>query len=141
MDKRIIIFSPESRDLEEIALTTEDYFKKNFKRFLPIEMQKFFTLSESSRKGYSLGEGGEILLIFDRRLNSRGSKPIHFEKGKEREALTQMALKMSRDYCDKIGIPYIQYEGEIRNREEYAFIAKIDAIKDKLQQRLEKYRV
>ena len=137
MDKRILIFSSDPRDQEEIALTIEDYFKHRFKRFLPIEIQKFFSLSDSSNKGYSIGKGGEILIVFDRRLCSDEGKRISFEEGKEKESLTRLALKMSKEYCTQMKIPYILYEGEIRNRAEDIFIAKIEEVKSKLGTRLE----
>ncbi len=131
-----MVFSPDPRDLEEIALTLNNYIDRNFKNS-KIEIQKFFGLSESSIKGYPIGSGGEILVVFDRRLCPREIQSIELRPGFEKEALTQLSLKMSKEYCDKSGIPYIQYEGEIRNRIEQLFVAKIDGVKNKIKKRLE----
>jgi len=132
-----MVFSSDPRDLEDISLTLEDYLKINFKKFLPIDIQKFFTLNDSSKRGYALGRGGEILLIFDRRLCPRDTPLSSRNRDIGRVEFTQMALKMSKDYCDKANIPYIQYEGEMRNRMEEVFIRKIDGVKNKMSKLIE----
>ena len=71
-----MIFSPESKDLDGIALTIDDYVRMNLKKDLPIEIQKFSTINEPSIKedsigrAYSIWLGGEILVVFDRRICS-----------------------------------------------------------------------
>ncbi|VVB83259.1 Uncharacterised protein [uncultured archaeon] len=137
MNKRIMVFSPEPRDLDEIALSIEDYVRKNFKNYLPIEIQKFSTIGEPSIRGYSIGNGGEVFLVFDRRICSDGSRNPSLRSGHEKEDFSQLALRMSKEHCDKFEIPYIQYDGEIAKRAEDMFIAKIEVVKDKIKGRLE----
>ena len=131
-----MVFSPARRDLEEITITLKDYLKLNLRKYLPIEIQEFSTLAESSSRGESIGTGGEILIVFDRRICPSEERKIPFKKD-EKQALIQNALKMSKEYCDKVEIPYVQYEGEITNRIEKMFITKIDGVKDKIIKRLE----
>jgi hypothetical protein len=131
-----MIFSPDTRDLEDVALTIDYYFKKKLKRG-EIEIQTFSALNEPSNMGCSLGIGGEVLVVFDRRICPKEERRIELKAGYEREALVQLALKMSQEYCDKAGVPYIQYVGEMRNGAEEMFIAKVDGVKDKIQLRLE----
>jgi len=132
-----MVFSPARRDLDEITITLKDYLRLNLKKYLPIEIQEFSTLAESSSRGESIGTGGEILIIFDRRICPSEERKISFKEGFEKQALIQNALKMSKEYCDKVEIPYVQYEGEITNRIEKMFITKIDGVKDKIIKRLE----
>jgi len=136
-----MIFSPEQRDLEEIALTIEDYVRKSFKEYLPIEIQKFSTINEPSTKDstgktYSIGIGGEILIVFDRRICSGSSRNLNLRYGHEKQDFIQLSLKMSKEYCDKREIPYLEYEGEIAKRAEDIFIAKIKGVEDKIKARL-----
>lgn len=132
-----MIFSPEQRDLEEIALTLEDYVRRNFKTYPPIEIQKFSTITEPSIGGYSIGIGGEILVVFDRRICSGNSRNPSLRAGYEKQDFIQLSLRMSKDECEKQKIPWIEYEGEITKRIEDIFIAKIKGVEDKIKVRLE----
>ncbi len=138
-----MIFSPESKDLDGIALTIDDYVRMNLKKDLPIEIQKFSTINEPSIKedsigrAYSIGLGGEILVVFDRRICSGNSRNHSLRAGYEKQDFSQLALEMSKNECEKQEIPYIEYEGEIAKRAEDIFIAKIKGVEDKIKRRLE----
>jgi hypothetical protein len=138
MNNRIIIFSADPKDQDDISWTIEAYLRNNFKKYTSnIETQKFSSLSESTTRGYAIGKSGEILVVFDRRLCPREERRVELKKGEEREGLIQLALEMSKKECDKNEIPYVQYEGEIRNGTEDAFITKINRVKEKIKKRLE----
>jgi hypothetical protein len=139
MNKRTMIFSPILKDQEEIGMTLEDYFNHNFKGHLPIDIQKFATLHEPTMKGYSLGNGGEILIVFDRRLCPREGSYIEHQGRRNEINLEELAIKdlrMQKGYCYQQGIPFLTYEGEIERRVEREFIAKLDKVKEGISKRL-----
>ncbi len=138
MNKRVLIFSPEVRDREEIEGVLEQYFKKNFRHYLPrVDFQKYSMLSEPI-KDNQIGhwETGETFVVFDRRLCSQKNHIKSLISSQYYRAL-KISCEMSRELCDKKGIPYIIYEGEITKKEEKAFIGKRENFKNKIKERLE----
>jgi len=74
MVKRIIIFSPYINDRIELEYEIIDYLKSKkslIKDYKEIEIQKFSDIGECIRNENKIGTGGEILVIFDRRLYSK----------------------------------------------------------------------
>ena len=71
MDKRVLIFAPYVEYQRKIEFVVEDYFKKNFHEIDEINIQKFSSIGDSINRGNKIGLGGEVLVIFDRKLCSK----------------------------------------------------------------------
>ncbi len=138
MNKRVLIFSPEVREREEIEEIVKMFFKSNFgKYYSQIDFQKYSTLGEPV-KDNQIGHWGlgEILVIFDRHISPKTSQDPSFKNTPYFRAL-KVSYDMSRNLCDEKEIPYIIYEGEMTKKEEKKFIFKIEEIRDQIKSRLE----
>lgn len=139
MDKRILIFSPELMDRERIEEFIDRYSKINFKEnYGDIKIQKYSSFQEPPTAN-QLGHWGvrELFVVVDRRLcpNKKRFKKIHYTpyyRG------LKASSELSKQLCVEMGIPYIEYEGEITKRQELKLIAKLDGVKDKIKDRLNK---
>jgi len=138
MSKRVLIFSPELKDREEIAEILQEYFKRNFGNFYSqIEIQKYSMLREPV-KDNQLGHWGigETLVVFDRRLCSQKER-IRSNVNRPYYKALKVAYEMSVGLCDKKEIPHVVYKGEIAQKKESAFIAELEKIRGKINGRLE----
>ncbi|RLG15023.1 hypothetical protein DRN69_03615 [Candidatus Pacearchaeota archaeon] len=140
MNKRILIFSPYRADQEGLEYIILDYFRKKFKRVKDIEIQKFSDIGDSIKSENKIGLGGEIFVVFDRKISpeDKRKKPsewtcnerIYFDSLKT-------LFELSKKICEKEEIPYIIYEGEIEKKEEGEIIRKLKRIEEKVSYRLE----
>jgi len=141
MDKRVLIFSPYLRYQEGIEFAVTNYFKENLNGIYGIDIQKFSAIGDSINRGNKIGIGGEVLVVFDRKLCSKDKrvKPFEWTK-KERiyfEGLRIM-LEMSKEICDKEKIPNLMYEGEIERGKKDLLIIKLNKVKKGIENRLKK---
>ncbi len=139
MNKRIIIFSPEARDQEEISLVVREYFLKNFPSYLTkIEVQKYSTFSQPKPTKNQLGhwESGEILAIIDRRISGEKNRYKGLEKTPYYKSLG-ISCEMSINLCREKNIPFVIYKGEVRRKVEKEFTTRIDEFKEQIKNRLE----
>ena len=138
MSKRVLIFSPEMKDREELEDVVREYFKKNFGNYYTqIDFQKYSMLREPVIDN-QLGHWGaaEIFTIFDQRLCSSKHRFKGIEKTPYYQALG-VSYKISLKLCNEKQIPYIIYKGEITKKEEKVFATKLESVKDKIKSRLE----
>lgn len=138
MKKRAIIFAPEAKDREVLAGILDEFFKRSFEDYYPqIEIQKYSMLREPLADN-QIGHWGtaETFVIFDRRLCSSRSRLKSLRDTPYYKAL-KASYEMSLGLCDKNGIPYVIYKGEIAKKEEKVFVAQIGRLTDKIRSRLE----
>jgi len=138
MNKRVLIFSPEVRDKEEISAFLQSFFRKNFANyFSQIDFQKYSMLREPITDN-QLGHWGvaEIFTVFDQRLCSSKHRFKGIEQTPYYKAL-KASYKTSLKLCNEKQIPYIIYKGEITKKEEKVFATELEEEKDKIRGRLE----
>ncbi len=135
MVKRIIIFSPYINDRIKLEYEIIDYLKSKkslIKDYKEIEIQKFSDIGECIRNENKIGTGGEILVIFDRRLYSKRENML---AGKDEKILfksLKILLDLSKKVCDEEKIPYFMYEGEIEKDKKKNLQKKIINIEEKI---------
>ena len=138
MTKRVLIFSPEVKDQEEITVVVKGYFLKNFGNYLSqIEIQRYSALNEPATKD-QIGhwESREILAVMDRRLCSQKNRFKFIKETPYYKAL-KASYEMSLALCKKKNIPCVIYQGEIVKGEEEKLITKIRNLKEQIKGRLE----
>lgn len=140
MDKRILIFSPELKDREDIAFFIKEYFKKNFRDYFnDLEIQNYFKFNEPPEID-RLGHWGEreLFVVMDQRLGRSNSRFKEMRNNSSyKKSFEYHVFDLSKKLCDEKNIPYIFYEGEITKEEEFILTEKIDNVKDKIKNRLE----
>jgi hypothetical protein len=140
--KRIIIFSPETKDQEGIAVRVTDNLKEILRMYPgKVEVKKFSSIGESLKSENRIGSGGEILVVFDKYVQMTGRhRDIFFNGASKVERLYVSSLKaevtISKHICEEEGIPYIEYEGEIERGREGTFRAKIKSVESEVLARL-----
>jgi len=137
MDKRVLIFSPEIKDREEIAVVIDEYFKHNFGEYSDLYIQKYSSFCEPPTTN-QLGHWGlsEIFVVMDRRLCPDKSRFVEIKFRNYYRGL-RISLELSKKVCDEKDIPYIMYEGEITKKQDAKLKIKIDSHKNKIRDRLE----
>ncbi|OGJ12855.1 hypothetical protein A3K82_00890 [Candidatus Pacearchaeota archaeon RBG_19FT_COMBO_34_9] len=136
MNKRILIFSPELKDREQIEEVVGEYFTKEFRAYFKgIQIQAY---PEFKSPQPMLGhlELGEVFVVFDQRICSKEMHYQGIEKTPYFKSL-KLSFELSQQLCNEKNIPYVLYKGEIAKKEDNLFIAKIDSVKDKIKNRLE----
>lgn len=140
MDQRILIFSPELIDKEDIGVIVKEYFFNNFKKyFKDLKIQKFSSFREPLTYD-QLGHWneGEIFVVMDRRLCPKGKRLKSDNQNiKNYYRGLKITLDLSKKVCEEKDIPYVTYEGEMRKDKKPDFINKIDLVKSKIENRLE----
>lgn len=140
--KRIIIFAPEVKEQEKIGARILENLGDIIRRYSDgVAVKKFSNIGESFDKREEIGIGGEILVVFDRRVLSfyhrRNILQYPLTKGEKlRLDCLKATLKSSQNLCDERKIPYIIYEGEIEKGEEIIFRKKIDDAKPNVLNKL-----
>ncbi len=140
MEKRILIFSPYWQYQDGIEAEVRNYFAENVKRSDKIDIQKFSYIGNSIDSGDKIGIGGEVLVIFDRKLCPKEKRIKLFEQTKTERiyfSSLRIILEMSKGICDENKIPYMMYEGEIEKREKNLLIGKFNKVKRGIEARLE----
>lgn len=132
MEKRILIFSPERRNTEDISEFVQKYFDEFFKGY-EVGIQSYFNFSEPSPND-QLGHRSEeeVLVIADMQI----IPPTEFKKTM-RYLLLKGSFDESSKLCKELDIPFVLYDGEISKGIEIELRQKLDKQRDKIKMRLE----
>lgn len=135
MRKRILIFSPDMKDQEDISLIVENEIRKLGAYSSDVEIQKYSRLNEPFPEDY-LGHWYEVLVVFDRHISPYQKRDKSFKDTEEYRRL-RVSFETHIHLCEEKNIPYVIYKGEIRIKNTNNFITEIFIRKDKISKRLE----
>jgi len=133
-----MIFSPYIKDQNGIEEVLRDYLQENLRRYYKgIEIQRFSDIKDSINSESKIGMGGEVLVIFDRKLSQIRKKPSEWTMNERiyYRGLKQL-FELSTKICDEREIPYFKYEGEMEKDSVIELREKIAEMKERILQKL-----
>jgi len=135
MKKRILIFSPEVKDQDEIAFFLERYLKTFPAYSSDVQIHKYSSFGEPPLEDY-LGHWYEVFVVLDQKITPPQKRYPSFKNTKEYRGLVN-SFELHVKLCEEKDIPYIVYKGEIKTNRTSEFTAGIFVLTDKINKRLE----
>ncbi len=134
MANRVMIFTEDRKDQDRIEEACFNYLRKVFtKNYGDIEFQIFSEIADASKEFKKrIGAGGELFIVFDRKLNPRDPYVVVHSL---RNDFRMASYEMSVNICDELNIPYFIYAGELRKEGSEGLAGKFNQKTDEIRQR------
>ncbi len=121
--RRIMIFIENPTDLVQVEKSMTYYVIDRNLKNLKVEAYSGLGRAESG-----IGHGGEILVIFGEEYKGIEKVDVSKFSGEKKLRLSvfQNAFVGSKNLCEKLGIPYMFYGGQLRAWDKKGFYSEVD---------------